>query len=332
MDNEVIKKSPVVIIKNFIILQAAAAILYALAGSWAHYADIYRSLPFSKVVSFQIAQMFFVFSAEIFLIFFIFFRWHKEYFQIKPHQIIHGRGILYRRKTVIPFEHIADVEFSQGPLGKLIKYGTVELKDSLSGKIVKLADVPNPQEVADLILKLKRASADKKADETITDLGKLLANGENEELEFKSTLRWDLKGQKVNRQLEKSVMKTIAAFLNSNGGRVVIGVDDRKNLVGLEYDYVTLGKPSQDGFETHFSHIFESMIGAEYRPLVKLTWHKLQGKDCCIIKVSPSRKPAYLRFDENEEFYIRAGNGTASLKFSQANSYIDSRFKNSSLV
>ena len=104
------------------------------------------------------------------------------------------------------------------------------------------------------------------------------------------------------------------------------GVDDQKRVVGLTADYATLGKPDADGLENHFTHLFHKMIGAEFRQFVRLHWDKMEDKECCVVAVAPAPKPAYLRSDDNEEFYIRTGNGTTALKFSEASSYISSRF------
>ncbi len=329
MAERIIKKSPVSIVRNFVVLQASAILTYLIAAHLAYYAKFYRSFSISKIISFQIAQAIFVFGFETLIIFYIFFRWYKEYWQVEPRQIIYGKGVLFRKKTIIPLSHISQVSYRQGPLGKLVKYGTVELADSHSQKKFFFKDLPEPQDIADLIMQLKQT-----ADFSFISSGKnssleqLVKNGEHENLEFKSTFRWDLRSQKVNQHLEKSVMKTVAAFLNSQGGQIILGIDDDKNLIGMGSDYATLGKQNADGFENHFSHIFHNMIGPELRSLVKLNWHKTNEKDFCIVSVAPSSKPAFLRTDDNEEFYIRTGNATTSLKLSEASNYINSRFKN----
>jgi len=41
----------------------------------------------------------------------------------------------------------------------------------------------------------------------------------------------------------------------------------------------------------------------------------------------PANKPAYLKFDSEEEFYIRTGNGTTALRLSEAASYVDYRWR-----
>lgn len=326
-----IRPSPMVIVKDFILLQATVIFLYLVAGSLTHYAQIYRSLPISQAISFQIAQALFILGVEIILIFYIFFRWHREYYEIKADQIVHTKGIFYRSQTVVPLSHVSSVTYHQGPLGKLAQYGTIELKDGEAKEAIYFKHIPDPYHCVNLIIRAKpqiHPPVEHDLHDYQPDLRMLMATAENESLEFKSSFRWDMKNQKVNRHLEKAVMKTIAAFLNSQGGHLVLGVDDNQIITGLASDYSTLGKPNSDGFENHFTHIFHNMIGAEFRQFVRLHWTKIDEKDCCVVNVVPAPKPAYLRTEDNEEFYIRTGNGTTSLKFSAANAYIDSRFNN----
>ena len=328
----IIKKSPIVIVKSFILLQIGAIAAFFVASALANYAAIYRSLVISHAVSFRIAEALFIFSAETAIVFFIFFRWYKESFQIRNGEIIHSHGVLYRRETTIPLESVVSVSHRQSPLGKLTKYGTIELTGSNTNRKIKLGNIPNPEEYVNLILKSKRFSVNKNIDEAAPIAAKvnvldLLDKDEHENLEFKSTFRLDTRQNNVNKILEKSVMKTIAAFLNSRGGHLVIGVDDNKTVVGLASDYNSLVRKDADGFENHFTQIFHNMLGAEFRQFVKLNWSQVNGKECCVVSVAPSRKPAYLKNDNsNEEFYIRTGNGTTSLKLSEASAYIDSHW------
>lgn len=68
----------------------------------------------------------------------------------------------------------------------------------------------------------------------------MIAEGENEEVEFKQTLRWDIKQGNVNKELEGVIMKTIAAFANALGGTLLIGVADNGGISGLDNDYKAL--------------------------------------------------------------------------------------------
>lgn len=121
-------------------------------------------------------------------------------------------------------------------------------------------------------------------------------------------------------------MKTIAAFLNSKGGHLVIGLDNERKPLGLKEDYGTIQRPSSDGFENHFTQVFNAMIGPEFRHFVKLWFEDVDGKDICVVRVAPSNRPVYLRVNDSEHFFVRTGNITTTLKFSEVESYARSRW------
>ena len=64
----------------------------------------------------------------------------------------------------------------------------------------------------------------------------LIKRGESKTLEFKSTLRWNLKEDRKDQAVTRAVLKTIAAFLNTEGGDLLIGVADDGSIVGIEQD------------------------------------------------------------------------------------------------
>ena len=321
-----VKKSPVVIVKNFIVLQMTAIAVFFLSGVLIDYGEVYEHLPLPRSFSFHIAEAIGLFLLETALVFYIFFRWYKEYYDIREDRIIHGRGIVFRRKTVIPLTAISSVSSWQGPLGKLTKYGNIELKEKNSGQNFILDHIPELQYYVEYLVKLKDSVGRGNLEEG-KSLEEILSNGEHERLEFKESFRWDVNQGKVNKNLEKATMKTIVAFLNSGGGRLLIGVNDSNNIVGLINDFRSLPRSNADGFQNHFNNIFNIMIGPEFRQFVELSFTKVGDAECCLVKVVRADKPAYLKTDNNEEFFIRTGNGTTSLRLSEAASYIDSHWK-----
>jgi len=155
----------------------------------------------------------------------------------------------------------------------------------------------------------------------------MIGSGEHDKLEFKTSLRWDMQRRQVNKELEKTVMKTVAAFLNSEGGHVLIGVEDNGQPIGLENDFSSLPKGNADGFENHFNNLFNNMIGPEFRRKVQLKFSNVGGKIICLVNIDPSRKPVYLKIGNNEDFYIRTGNVTTPLKMSEVATYVSSWWK-----
>jgi hypothetical protein len=87
----------------------------------------------------------------------------------------------------------------------------------------------------------------------------MIVQGESDQLEFKSSLSWSYRGNQIDKRLESVVLKTIAAFANADGGKLIIGVDDEGTVLGLERDYVTL-RGSKDEFELHLRNLVQSAI------------------------------------------------------------------------
>jgi hypothetical protein len=68
-------------------------------------------------------------------------------------------------------------------------------------------------------------------------LDEIIKEGESNELEFKSSLRWSYKVGIIDKKLESVILKTLAAFGNSDGGILIIGVNDDGEAIGLDRDY-----------------------------------------------------------------------------------------------
>jgi Putative DNA-binding domain len=93
-----------------------------------------------------------------------------------------------------------------------------------------------------------------------TTTSELIAAGESINVEFKSSARWSSKGQVRDPKLEHVIVKTIAGFMNAEGGTLLIGVDDKGQVVGLEADYQTLGKQNRDGYEPFLAQLLDTNL------------------------------------------------------------------------
>jgi hypothetical protein len=149
----------------------------------------------------------------------------------------------------------------------------------------------------------------------------IIAEGESEFIEFKSSLRWDIRKNEINKELESKIIKTISGFLNSNGGVLLIGVDDGGNVLGLENDFLSFTKKTdRDGFELQITSLVKKYIGNEFLKNYNINFEEIEEKIVCKILV-PRRciKPVYFGDDG---FYIRAGNSTQPLNMKATNEYI----------
>jgi len=164
------------------------------------------------------------------------------------------------------------------------------------------------------------------------DLLDMIKAGENSEVEFKTTLRYDIREKKLNKKLEEVILKTISAFSNANGGHLILGVDDDMNIVGLENDYKTLSSPDKDAFEIHLRNIVESDFGLEFSANnLIVTFPEINDVQICLIEITPGLKPLYCEMTnkngvKSKHFYIRSGNSSQPLDLTEVASYINNRF------
>ena len=149
-----------------------------------------------------------------------------------------------------------------------------------------------------------------KENEKELEVREIISGGENEKTEFKSTLRYDLREEKINKKLEYVVAKTISAFLNSDGGVLVIGVDDEGNTLGLKKDLDSLSKQNVDRFELHLRQVVKKYLGEDFEKYVKVSFPKIDDKEICIIKVLKSGKPVFVTTEGEESFFVRNGNAS----------------------
>lgn len=154
----------------------------------------------------------------------------------------------------------------------------------------------------------------------------LIEKEESEDLEFKASLAWNIHSEMyTEKSLEKEVLKTITAFLNSDGGTLLIGVKDGGDVFGIDKDIEKYG--SLDDFELHLSNLIKDRIGRTYEPYIHISFSKIGTKTVCRIDVEHSSKPAYMKKKDDEIFYIRGGNHTEKLVMSEAKEYIDERWE-----
>lgn len=151
----------------------------------------------------------------------------------------------------------------------------------------------------------------------------VIRTGENETTEFKSTLRWDIRAGKTNQAIEHAALKTIAAFLNSEGGNLLIGVRDDGSIEGIETDKFV----NEDKFLLHLWTLIRSCMGRDVSPYVRTVLEKQGDKTVCLVRCRPCNRPVFLRqAGFNEEFFIRVGPSSNALDISEALKYITDRF------
>ncbi|MCM8533405.1 MAG: ATP-binding protein [Lentisphaeraceae bacterium] len=164
------------------------------------------------------------------------------------------------------------------------------------------------------------------SEELSKDVLNLISQGEGPFLEFKSSLRWDYRQEKINKALDLVIMKTIAGFMNTNGGTLLIGVDDDQNILGLENDFSRLKKANEDGFELTFTSLLTSNFGTNFCRHANVVFHDINDKKVCRVIVTKSHKPAYLKHENKLKLFIRTGGSTRELNIQEAVEYVSSHW------
>ncbi|MGH7647742.1 MAG: RNA-binding domain-containing protein [Gemmatimonadaceae bacterium] len=159
----------------------------------------------------------------------------------------------------------------------------------------------------------------------------LIKRGESKTLEFKSTLRWSLKeDQQDDKFVTHAALKTIAAFLNTEGGDLLIGVADNGAIVGIEKDRLE----SDDKFMRHLAQVVRNALGDRAGTCIDPKVQIVDGKTVCVVSCQRSPEPVFLKWKGMEstpdgDFFVRSGPGTVKLPPDSAREYVRTRFPNS---
>jgi|GEM_PF-1145793 len=159
----------------------------------------------------------------------------------------------------------------------------------------------------------------------------LIEGGETSNVEFKSTLRVNLHTNVPDEKMESSCIKTIAGYMNTKPGTLLIGVSDAKAILGLETDLKSFGNKSDlmDEFQKHLDNLIENYLGNSAYSLITLTFPEIEGNKICRLDVQFSKKgPVYVKnkAKKTEDFYIRRAASTIALNPSEMVGYIENHW------
>lgn len=161
----------------------------------------------------------------------------------------------------------------------------------------------------------------------------LLRAGESERVEFKSTARVNLHTGQRDDRMEQVIAKTVCAFLNADGGTLIVGVDDGGAPLGLDADLATMKAPDLDRYELWVRDLLTTTMGQNAAAMVRITFPEVaqdQGapKTVCVLDCRPSPRPVYLEPGKGgvPEFWLRSGNSTRHLKVDEATEYVMHRW------
>lgn len=154
------------------------------------------------------------------------------------------------------------------------------------------------------------------------NLQAIIEAGESETVEFKSSLRMNLHINKNDDRLEHSVIKTLAGFLNRDGGTLLIGIADDGTPLGIEADQFK----SEDRMSLHLVNLIKSKMDYTAMAMIHINFETYQDHRIMKVVCDPSSFPVYVTDGTRDHFYIRMGPSTDELPARKIQEYIKHRF------
>ncbi len=153
------------------------------------------------------------------------------------------------------------------------------------------------------------------------DLLALIKAGESATLEFKSTMRTNLRTGKPGKEIELAWLKGVVSFMNADGGILLIGVTDTGIICGIGEDDFT----NEDKVSLHFKSLITHHIGPEFARFIRMKIVTIDDKMVLIIECERVRKPIFLTVGKNEDFFVRSGPANIKMSMSQMIKYLEER-------
>ena len=193
---------------------------------------------------------------------------------------------------------------------------------------VEVPEQPEDDILAESLAGAEDEDAGASAQVKATTISDLIAGGESRSLEFKATLRVNLATGQRDAGIELAVVKTVAGFLNAQGGTLLIGVADDGTVRGLKEDIVATGNRGRDGYENVLTSVLESAIGRPAVTQVEVSFESQPEGEVCRLDVHASGEPVFVRNSKGDaDLYVRINNSTRLLNTADALSYIRKRFR-----
>ena len=146
-------------------------------------------------------------------------------------------------------------------------------------------------------------------------------------VEFKSTARVPLKSDIPEKVVNEGIIKTVSAFMNTEGGTLGIGISDDGDILGLQAD-LEFKNQDLDGYHNWLSTLLMNTIGeANVAKFVKIRFETADDKVVCLVDVEKANKAVFADTVKGKEiFFVRVGNTTRILTGSEMLNYIESHF------
>jgi hypothetical protein len=162
---------------------------------------------------------------------------------------------------------------------------------------------------------------DRSFDGYVVELRSRIRHGENAQTEFKSSLRRNIRESRNDEAITFSVIKSIAGFLNTKGGLLLVGVADDGKVIGIEAD----GFATSDKFLLHLHEVVRRELGAPAATCLAAEIVEIDRHSICVIECRPSQNLVFVKRQAGEVCFVRTGPATIELPPSQLIDYAAAR-------
>jgi len=267
----------------------------------------------------------------------------QNYYQIVLKDIVLNNYLAAMFKSVLGQSLLASAS-NGGVISKINKSNLIQItvpvpdmdvQRQIVGTIDKITILKGAIDKFDKELALNPVSSIKvidRLDQLVEILGELtdadyirniIRKGESKVVEFKETFGYDVRNDKKEKHIETFALKTIIGFLNTDGGVLLIGVNDEGLITGVDYEIKKFFK-SNDKYLLNFKNRIKTQIGEEHYPLINYRLSNVDGKTVLIVECIESDKPCYL---DGSDFYVRTNPATDKLSGPKLVEYVRTHFK-----
>ncbi|MBE0400315.1 N-6 DNA methylase [Halomonas sp. FME1] len=166
---------------------------------------------------------------------------------------------------------------------------------------------------------------------SIASIRYILEKNETKYAEFKQ--HFFLKNEQVygssikpkrDNEEQLKVIKNIASFVNSEGGALLIGVNDRGEITGISKEMERLGIKKIEKYIKDLESRIKNCLGKSISKFVSISNVQLDGEIIILAACKRSPKPV---FADNKDFYIRRSAESEALFGHEMLNYIETHFK-----